>query len=83
MSFDIPLFELNFGEEEAQAVAEAVRSRWISMGPRTAELERRFAEHIQAPYALAVNSCTAALHIATARAPSSSRSSTPTPGRSR
>lgn len=66
MSFDIPLFELNFGEEEAQAVAEAVRSRWISMGPRTAELERRFAEHIQAPYALAVNSCTAALHIATA-----------------
>ena len=33
--YDIPLFDLSFGEAEEQAVAETVRSRWISMGART------------------------------------------------
>jgi dTDP-4-amino-4,6-dideoxygalactose transaminase len=63
--YEIPLFALNFDEREAQAAAETVRSGWISMGPRTEEFEARFGEHLGARHAIAVSSCTAALHLAT------------------
>ena len=52
------------GEEEIAAVAETLRSGWLTTGPRAAELERRFAEFVEAEYALAVASGTAALHLA-------------------
>ena len=52
------------GEEEIAAVAETLRSGWLTTGPRAAELERRFAEYIGARHALAVASGTAALHLA-------------------
>ena len=52
------------GEEEVEAVAETLRSGWLTTGPRTAELERRFAEYVEAKHALAVTSGTAALHLA-------------------
>ena len=52
------------GEEEIEAVAETLRSGWLTTGPRTAELERRFAEYVGAKHALAVTSGTAALHLA-------------------
>ncbi|MCC6224109.1 MAG: DegT/DnrJ/EryC1/StrS family aminotransferase [Thermoleophilia bacterium] len=52
------------GEEEIEAVAEALRSGWLTSGPRAAELERRFAELTGARHALAVSSGTAALHLA-------------------
>jgi dTDP-4-amino-4,6-dideoxygalactose transaminase len=52
------------GEEEIAAVAETLRSGWLTTGPRAAELERRFAEFVEADYALAVASGTAALHLA-------------------
>ena len=51
------------GEEEVAAVAETLRSGWLTTGPRTAELERRFAEYTGAEHALAVASGTAALHL--------------------
>ncbi len=51
------------GEEEAEAVAEVLRSGWITYGPRTVEFERRFAELTGAEYATAVSSGTAALHL--------------------
>ena len=51
------------GEEEVAAVAEAIRSGWLTTGPRAAELERRFAEFSGAAHVLAVSSCTAALHL--------------------
>src|SRR6184192_1946214 len=52
------------GEEEVAAVAETLRSGWLTTGPRAAELERRFAEFVEAEHVLAVASGTAALHLA-------------------
>jgi dTDP-4-amino-4,6-dideoxygalactose transaminase len=52
------------GEEEIEAVAETIRSGWLTTGPKTAELERRFAELCGAEHVLAVSSGTAALHLA-------------------
>src|SRR5205085_8360027 len=51
------------GDEEIAAVAETLRSGWLTTGPRTAELEVRFAEYVGARHALAVASGTAALHL--------------------
>jgi dTDP-4-amino-4,6-dideoxygalactose transaminase len=54
------------GEEEVEAVAETLRSGWLTTGPRAAELERRFAEAAGTRHAVAVASGTAALHLALA-----------------
>ena len=51
------------GDEEVAAVAETIRSGWLTTGPRTAELERRFAEYVEARHVVAVASGTAALHL--------------------
>lgn len=64
MMYKIPLFDLNFGEEEEQAVVRTLKSKWISMGPKCAELERKFAKLLSVKYACAVTNCTAALHLA-------------------
>jgi dTDP-4-amino-4,6-dideoxygalactose transaminase len=50
-------------DEEVAAVAETLRSGWLTTGPRAAELERRFAGYVGAEHALAVSSGTAALHL--------------------
>ena len=52
------------GDEEVAAVAEAIRSGWLTTGPRAAELEERFAAYAGAKHALAVSSGTAAMHLA-------------------
>lgn len=49
---------------EIAAVSDAVRSGWWAKGPRTMEFEKVFAEYVGAKYCVAVNSCTAALHLA-------------------
>jgi dTDP-4-amino-4,6-dideoxygalactose transaminase len=64
MNHKIPLFDLNFNEQEEQAVIETLRSKWISTGPRTAEFEDRFKTLLQVNHALALSNCTAALHLA-------------------
>jgi dTDP-4-amino-4,6-dideoxygalactose transaminase len=51
------------GEEEVEAVAETLRSGWLTSGPRTAELETRFADYLGARHVLALSSGTAALHL--------------------
>jgi dTDP-4-amino-4,6-dideoxygalactose transaminase len=51
------------GEEEIAAVAETMRSGWLTTGPRAAELERRAAEYFGARHVLAVSSATAAMHL--------------------
>ena len=52
------------GDEEIAAVAETLRSGWLTTGPRAAELERRMAEYLEAKHVLALASGTAALHLA-------------------
>jgi dTDP-4-amino-4,6-dideoxygalactose transaminase len=63
MEFKIPLFDLNFDQEEENAVVETLRSKWISTGPRTAEFERKFAEMLQVKHAIALSNCTVSLHL--------------------
>jgi dTDP-4-amino-4,6-dideoxygalactose transaminase len=50
-------------EEEIEAVSETLRSGWLTTGPRTAELEARMREYLEAKHVLAVSSGTAALHL--------------------
>ena len=52
------------GEEEINEVEDTLRSGWLTTGPKTKRFEKDFAEFIGVPYALAVNSCTAGLHLA-------------------
>jgi dTDP-4-amino-4,6-dideoxygalactose transaminase len=51
------------GEEEVEAVAETLRSGWLTTGPRAAELEERFAAYLGARHVVALSSGTAALHL--------------------
>ncbi len=51
------------GDEEVEAAAEAIRSGWLTTGPRAALLEERFEEYLGAKHVLAVASGTAALHL--------------------
>ncbi|MFJ3860271.1 DegT/DnrJ/EryC1/StrS family aminotransferase [Streptomyces sp. NPDC090085] len=60
----IPVMVPWLGEEEARAAADAVLSGWVAQGPRVAEFERAFAERVGAGHAVAVSSCTTALHLA-------------------
>jgi dTDP-4-amino-4,6-dideoxygalactose transaminase len=61
---ELPLFDLRLTPQDLEAVAETLRSGWLTVGPRTAAFEEVFAEHLGARHAVAVSSCTAALHLA-------------------
>ena len=61
---EIPFFDLRVEQEDLDAVAETLRSGWLTMGPRTQKFEQAFAEYVGAKHAVAVSSCTAALHLA-------------------
>ena len=59
----IPFSRPWIDETEIEAVSEVLASKWISTGGRTREFERAFAEYIGVKHAIAVSSCTAALHL--------------------
>jgi dTDP-4-amino-4,6-dideoxygalactose transaminase/lipopolysaccharide/colanic/teichoic acid biosynthesis glycosyltransferase len=60
----LPLSPPNLGEEEIAEVLDTLRSDWITTGPKTRRFEQEFAAALDAPGCLALNSCTAALHLA-------------------
>jgi dTDP-4-amino-4,6-dideoxygalactose transaminase len=60
----LPFSPPSIGEEEVAEVTRVLRSEWITTGPQVARFEREFCTVINAPAALAVNSGTAALHLA-------------------
>lgn len=61
----LPFALPDIGEEEIEAVVEALRSGWVTTGPRAAAFEREFAERLgEGVHAVAVNSATAGLHLA-------------------
>lgn len=60
----IPLFDLNFDEQEVNAVVKTLRTKWISTGPKCQEFESRFAEMIGSKYSVSLSNCTSALHLA-------------------
>jgi dTDP-4-amino-4,6-dideoxygalactose transaminase len=62
----IPFHRPSIGEEEIGEVVETLRSGWLTTGPRTARFEREFREYTGASEAVALNSATAALHLALA-----------------
>lgn len=60
LPYALPFIE----DKEINEVVDALKSNWLSKGPKTMEFEKRFAEYVGAKHAIAMNSCTAALHIA-------------------
>lgn len=62
----IPFHRPEIGREEIDAVTATLESGWLTTGPRTSQFEQEFKAYVRAPYALAVNSCTAGLHLALA-----------------
>lgn len=60
----IPIARPTLGDEEVDAVRRAILSGWITQGPEVSAFETEFADYVGAPYACAVSSCTAALHLA-------------------
>lgn len=61
---NIPFSPPDFTEQEINAVAEAMRSGWITTGPRTKEFEKRIAAYAKADRAICMNSATAAMEMA-------------------
>ncbi len=60
----VPYYKPDIGEAEIAAVVDTLRSGWLTVGPQTQAFEQEFAAAIGAPHAIAVSSCTAALHLA-------------------
>ncbi len=59
----IPFSPPDIGQDEIEQVVEAMRSGWITTGPKTKELERQIAAFCHAPRAVCLNSATAALEL--------------------
>lgn len=60
----VPFFRPDIGTREIDEVVGVLRSGWLTTGPKVRQFEREFAAAVGAPHTLAVNSCTAALHLA-------------------
>jgi dTDP-4-amino-4,6-dideoxygalactose transaminase len=64
MNWRIPLSDIDIGEEDEQAVLGVLHSKWLTMGSKTQELEKAFAQFLDSKHAIAVTNGTAALHLA-------------------
>lgn len=61
---DLPFARPDIDEDDIAAVVDAMRSGWVTTGPRVREFEAAFAQHLGVRHAVALNSATAALHLA-------------------
>jgi dTDP-4-amino-4,6-dideoxygalactose transaminase len=64
VSWSVPLTDVLVTDDDIEAVLACLRSGWLTMGPNVQAFERRFADYVGAPHAVAVSSGTAALHLA-------------------
>ena len=60
----VPFMRPELGDEEIREVLDTLRSGWLTSGSKVRLFEQNFAEAVRAPFAIALNSCTAALHLA-------------------
>ncbi len=60
----LPFAVPHITQAEIDEVVDTLRSGWLTTGPKTKRFEREFARRVDAPYAVAVNSATAAMHLA-------------------
>jgi perosamine synthetase len=60
----IPFFKPSIGEAEIAEVVDCLRSGWLTTGPKVKQFEAEFASYLRHTHAVALNSCTAALHLA-------------------
>lgn len=61
---NVPFLRPHIGDEEIKEVVDTLQSGWLTTGPKTKRFEQDFARAVGADYAIALNSCTAALHLA-------------------
>jgi perosamine synthetase len=64
METKVPFLRPSLGEGEINEVLDTLRSGWLTSGPKVRRFEVEFAEAVGAKHAVALNSCTAALHLA-------------------
>lgn len=64
LPFKVPFHRADIGEDEIAEVVATLRSGWLTTGPRTKQFEAEFAAYVGAKHAVALNSATAALHLA-------------------
>jgi dTDP-4-amino-4,6-dideoxygalactose transaminase len=62
----IPFHRVSVGEEERRETGEVLESGWLTSGPKVAQLEAEFRSRMGVPFAAAVSSCTAGMHVALA-----------------
>jgi perosamine synthetase len=62
--FQVPFHRASIGEEEISEVVATLTSGWLTTGPKTKQFEKEFATYVGAKHAIALNSATAALHLA-------------------
>src|SRR5215510_8816865 len=60
----LPFYKPLISQEEISQLVEAVESGWLTTGPKTLEFEAAIASYVGSQYAVGVNSCTAAMHLA-------------------
>jgi perosamine synthetase len=60
----IPFYKPSIGAEEINEVVDTLKSGWLTTGPKTKQFEQEFAAYMRHENAVALNSCTAALHLA-------------------
>ena len=63
---DIPFHKSIINKNTQEIIEDSIKNGWLTTGPKVKEFEEKLAEYLNAEHVIAVNSCTAALHLALA-----------------